>query len=181
MMKYKIRLFFPFIILLWFTPIKAQEASPEKNTTIFIFDKAYDACWENLMQFFFEHKFNPNNQFKTEKNGLVRLELKRGKLSYIDPQTKVINDTTALAIADVKRRKGNFNYVYPKAGNFECMITVIKLSENSSKIEIAMDSVCVMTEYLENHYLERRRKTKNIKITSTGWLERQIQSFILKH
>jgi hypothetical protein len=132
------------------------------------------------MQFFFEEKYNLKSQFKTGNNGMIRLDFRSGKLSYIDPKTKLIKDTTAFALAEVKRRPGNRNYIYPNAGNFECLITVTKSSDNSSKIEIALDSICVMTEYIENFYLEKRRKTENIETTSTGWLERKIQSYLVK-
>ena len=156
----------------------AQEKGQQNLTSNFIINKSFDTCWNRLMQFFFDEDYDLKGQFRTDKGGKIRIDFRNGKLSYIDPKTKLVKDTLAIALAEVKKRSGNFNYIYPNAGNFECLISVYKTSQKSTQVTIKIDSLCVMTEYYENFYLEKRRKTEDVEITSTGWFERNIKLYL---
>ena len=90
----------------------------------------------------------------------------------------MINDSTAYAIAEVKKRSGNYDYLYPKAGSFQCIITLTKLSNTQTGVIIKFDETCVMTEFVENAYVEQRKRIQNIRIESSGVFEQKLKTFI---
>ncbi len=150
----------------------------QNNPGQFIVNKPLDSAWNKLQYFLFLENLIISNQFKIEGNASARIDLKNGKITYRDKKTNLLNDSTAYTIADVKQRSGNFNYIYPKAGNFQCLITLTKISNDQTGFLIKFDETCLLTEYVENAYVERRRRKPNFPIESTGFLERKLKAFI---
>ena len=130
------------------------------------------------MQLFFDEKYNLRNKIKDQSNGSLKLDLRNAKLSFRDKKTNQIKDSSAFALAEVKRRSGNRNYIYPNAGNLECTITLKKIDSNKTELIVIFEPTCVMTEFVEDYYVERRRKTPNVEIQSTGVFEKKIQNLL---
>jgi len=147
----------------------------QQNFTIKV---SWDKAWDKLLQYIFINQYSIRSQFKGESNASVRLELKNAGVTYIDPKTKNPKDTSALALSQIRYRPGNRNEVYPVAGNFECVINLNKTSDNLIYVSVMMDKTCVLTQFWENYYLEKRHRWPGVEIESSGRLEKTIQQHL---
>ena len=146
------------------------------DSSRFIVNSSFDNAWNKISLMLFNEKYDILNQLKIENKGSLRLSLKNVRLSYLDKETNRIKDSSAIAIGEVKRRQGNQNYIYPYAGNFDILISLNQISENKTEISVSFDSTCMMTQFVEDFYLEKRKQKKKIEIQSSGTLERKIQN-----
>jgi len=175
-MKKLILIFSCFCFLSFSISKHANNSNPfQEDYSHFTVNTSLDSAWNKLQFFLFNEKYGIQSQLKIEGNASMRLDLKNAKLSYRDKKSNLIHDTTALALAAVKKRSGNLDYVYPNAGNFQCLITLTKVTNDKTQIIISFDPTCMMTEYIENAYIERRRRTPNVEIQSTGFFEKKVK------
>ena len=131
-----------------------------------------------MQYFLFTENIAITSQLKTEGNASAKMDFKNVKLTYRDKTTNLIKDTTALVIAEVRQRSGNFNFLYPKAGDFQCLITLTKLPNNQTGVIIKFDATCTMTEFIENSFVNQKKRVQNVRLESAGIFEQKLKSFI---
>lgn len=145
----------------------------------FTVKKGIDNVFGNVMQFAFMRRGVIKNQFKYETSATVIIEIENACVSYLDRKTKKLVDTSALLVVALERRVSNNIYVYPKEGTLQVVVLLNKNQEGNTDIIITMAKTCILTAWMENHYLERRRKLKNVPAKTTSKLENEFKDFIL--
>ncbi len=179
-MKYLI--FFSSIILYSCAavPITKYATSQVNENSNFTVKADLNSCWDELNQLIFLEKYNIRSQYKSDASGSLRIEMVHVNISYIDEKTNKIADTSAILLGDVRKRINNGFMVYPKAANVECVISLNKTGEDLINVIVSFDRTCTLTEYIENFYLEKRKKFPNVEIKSTGKFEERLRQILSK-
>lgn len=158
-------------------PVKSKVIPPEAKS-YFDVNTKMESSFQILEKFIFGKNYVVKSQLKGDQRSAIRVTMIDAPVSYIDKKSKIIKDTSAIAITEVRQRINNWDYVYPVAGTFDCLFELNMQSNGLVQVSIMIDKTCTITQYLENYYLEKRRKVPGIEIKSTGYLESSLKTFM---
>lgn len=156
-------------------PVTHKTATTQKTVnTTFTIHKDIDNAFRKISQYVVSN--NGDITYKSKEDGIIKATLKNMPITSYDNNGGQIPNANAVAIADMRRRVNNRNYVFPQSANIQCSIFINK-NDQGYEIIITMDKKCLVTSYKESGFITKR-SIPDVDIQSTGVMEKNISDFI---